>query len=111
MPNGAVVKPPSGRLDTRQVFMSNQTLTHSRLPTIIVSVVKKSEQELVSEVESRLVSKFTQLPRERVAAAVEDARSRFEHSVIRDFIPLLIERRVSSELTGVGVGEPATVLA
>ena len=43
--------------------------------------------------------RFSELPAGRIAIAVEDAHTRFEDSVIRDFIPLLVERRVSQELS------------
>jgi hypothetical protein len=33
-----------------------------------------------------------------IATLVEDAHMRFEQSVIRDYIPLLIERRAHNEL-------------
>ena len=58
-------------------------------------MLRKSEQELIDE---RLVCKFAQLPVCLITTAVEDAHMRFELSVIRDYIPLLIERRAHNEL-------------
>lgn len=52
----------------------------------------------MADVEDRLVERFTQLPPDRVSAAVLTAHTRFQDSSIRDFIPLLVERRVSAEL-------------
>ncbi|AKS31058.1 three-helix bundle dimerization domain-containing protein [Mycolicibacterium goodii] len=63
----------------------------------------KSEDDLIADVEDRLVKRFNTVPRGRVSDAVETARHRFAGSTIRDFIPLLVERRVTSELGG----EPA----
>ena len=61
-------------------------------------MLKKSEPELIDEVERRLVCKFAQLPVGLIATTVEDAHMRFEQSVIRDYIPLLTERRANNEL-------------
>jgi hypothetical protein len=61
-------------------------------------VAKKSERELLDEVVQRVVGKFSQLPAGLIATAVEDAYVLFEHSVIRDYIPLLVERRARKEL-------------
>ena len=61
-------------------------------------MLKKSEPQLIDEVERRLVSKFAQLPVGLIATTVEDAHMRFGQSVIRDYIPLLTERRAHNEL-------------
>lgn len=62
------------------------------------AVSKKSERELMDDVEHRLAERFAGVPAGLVATTVDDAYRRFEHSAIRDFIPLLVERRVSGEL-------------
>ncbi|MCV7173624.1 hypothetical protein H7I41_27235 [Mycobacterium manitobense] len=67
---------------------------------------KKSERELIDDVEHRLVARFVDVPAGLVATTVDDAYRRFEDSVIRDFIPLLVERRVSDELATVAAGQP-----
>lgn len=67
---------------------------------------KKSERELIDDVEHRLVDRFADVPAGLVATTVDDAYRRFEHSVIRDFIPLLVERRVSGELARAAAGQP-----
>ncbi|WP_448465996.1 three-helix bundle dimerization domain-containing protein [Mycolicibacterium sp. XJ870] len=61
----------------------------------------KSESDLIADVQDRLVKRFKSFPPERVSAAVDDAHHRFDGSVIRDFVPLLVERRVASELASV----------
>ncbi len=61
-------------------------------------MAKKSELELVDEVVGRLVGQFPQLPAGLIATAVEDAYMHLAQSVIRDYIPLLVERRARMEL-------------
>lgn len=56
------------------------------------------EQAAMKQLEERLTSKYADLPAERVSAAVQNARARFDQSPIRDFVPLLVERRVRAEL-------------
>jgi len=58
----------------------------------------KSERELIDEVKKRLVAKFAEVPEGRIMIAVEDAYADFTDSIIRDFVPLLVERRVGDEL-------------
>jgi hypothetical protein len=41
----------------------------------------------------RLVRKFSHIPKDHIKATVAQAHARFEHSTVRDFIPLLVERR------------------
>ncbi|MCZ8378333.1 hypothetical protein O6P37_05610 [Mycobacterium sp. CPCC 205372] len=67
---------------------------------------KKSERDLIDDVEHRLVARFSDVPAGLVATTVDDAYRRFEDSVIRDFIPLLVERRVNDELARVAAGQP-----
>lgn len=67
----------------------------------------KSEDELIADVEDRLVKRFTTVPPRRVSDAVETARHRFDGSTIRDFVPLLVERRATGELEGALRGELA----
>jgi hypothetical protein len=52
-----------------------------------------SEAALIDEVHQRLVSKFSHVPKEQISVTVAQAHARFEHSRVRDFIPLLVERR------------------
>ncbi|BBZ09208.1 hypothetical protein MDOR_33770 [Mycolicibacterium doricum] len=58
----------------------------------------KSERELIDEVKNRLVAKFSDVPEGRIMIAVEEAYANFTDSLIRDFVPLLVERRVGDEL-------------
>ncbi len=64
----------------------------------ILSMANKSERELLDDVEGRLLGQFPQMPAGLIATAVEDAYLYLEESVIRDYIPLLVERRARNEL-------------
>ena len=57
-----------------------------------------SEDLLIAEVERRLTNKYAHIPADQVSAAVQRVWAQFEQSPIRDFVPLLVERRVSAEL-------------
>lgn len=57
-----------------------------------------SETVKIAEVERRLSSTYADVPRDRVVAAVQSAQAEFDTSPIRDFVPLLVERRARAEL-------------
>jgi hypothetical protein len=61
--------------------------------------VPQEERALIDAVERRLVQKYAALPPDDVAAVVRQAYAQFKQSAVRDFIPLLVERRASEELT------------
>jgi hypothetical protein len=58
-----------------------------------------SEAALINEVRQRLFRKFGDVPQDRISSAVNQAHDRFAHSKVRDFVPLLVERRVSDQLS------------
>jgi hypothetical protein len=64
----------------------------------VVDMAEISEQSMVAEVEQRLIIKYPHVAPDRITRAVQTAHSRFEQSSIRDFIPLLVERRAKAEL-------------
>jgi hypothetical protein len=66
-----------------------------------------SEAASIDEVRQRLVRKFADLPADDISTAVTQAHARFAGSKVRHFVPLLIERRVSGELSrhGLAAGE------
>jgi hypothetical protein len=66
----------------------------------LVGMAEISEQLLIAAVEQRLTSKYAQLPPDRISSAIRNAHARFEQSPIRDFVPLLVERRARAELAG-----------
>ncbi|MGV0838353.1 three-helix bundle dimerization domain-containing protein [Mycolicibacterium thermoresistibile] len=57
-----------------------------------------SETMLIDQVVERLSTRYTDVAPDRVADVVHTAHARFEHSSIREFVPLLVERRASDEL-------------
>ncbi|MFC0451233.1 three-helix bundle dimerization domain-containing protein [Rhodococcus jostii] len=56
------------------------------------------EARQISQVTTRLITKFPAVPQEAVEAAVHDAVVQFEGGRIRDFVPLLIERTATANL-------------
>ncbi len=62
-----------------------------------------AEEALIDEVQQRLVQRYEHLSRGDVSAAVEAALTRFERSSIRDFVPLLVERRATAQLSKNGL--------
>jgi hypothetical protein len=56
------------------------------------------EARQVSQVTTRLLTKFPTASPEVVESAVEEAAANFESGRIRDFVPLLIERTAIAKL-------------
>jgi hypothetical protein len=61
-----------------------------------------SEQALIGQVVERLARNNPTVPQETVATLVNAAHSRFDQSKVRDFIPLLVERRAKVQLKKLG---------
>jgi hypothetical protein len=61
-------------------------------------MAEMSEQLLIAEVERRLTDKHPHIPSDQVSVVIQTVRSQFERSPIRDFVPLLVERRAGTEL-------------
>lgn len=57
-----------------------------------------SEQVALTQLEDRLSSVYVDIPTDRIQSAMRSAQAQFENSKIRDFVPLLVERRVRAEL-------------
>jgi hypothetical protein len=57
-----------------------------------------SEDLLIAEVKRRLTSKYAHIPAVEVSTAIQRVYAQFEQSPIRDFVPLLVERRAGAEL-------------
>jgi hypothetical protein len=66
-----------------------------------------SERTLIDEVERRLIQKYAKLPPDQVSTVVQQTHARFERSRIRDFVPLLVERRAGQELAAAVTGSTA----
>ena len=56
------------------------------------------ERELITGVERRLAEKYTALPVDQISAVVRHAYAQFQSSRVKDFIPLLVQRRADEEL-------------
>lgn len=56
------------------------------------------EHVMVEEVARRLADSHSDISAERISSIVQGAYAQFEHSRIRDFIPLFVERRARAEL-------------
>ncbi|BBY64254.1 three-helix bundle dimerization domain-containing protein [Mycolicibacterium helvum] len=54
---------------------------------------------LIEQLVDRLAAAYSDLPRDDVARVVANAHDHFQHSAIREFIPLLVERRARAELS------------
>jgi hypothetical protein len=66
----------------------------------------QEERALISEVERRLAEKYTALPADHISAVVRHAYAQFRSSRVRDFLPLLVERRADEELEELSVLRP-----
>jgi hypothetical protein len=73
------------------------------LTTVKVAIknvgMPQEERALIDDVARRLVNKYAAFPPDHVAAVVRHAHARFRGSRVRDFIPLLVERRAVEELS------------
>ena len=58
-----------------------------------------SEQEALVHVHERLSSRHSELASEDVLDVIRSAYASFDASPIRDFVPLLVERRAGAELS------------
>jgi hypothetical protein len=70
-----------------------------------VNVPTIGEEALIDEVHQRLAQKYAHVSPSEVSAAVDAALMNFERSSIRDFVPLLVERRASAQLAEGGVAQ------
>lgn len=68
-----------------------------------------SEQALVAAVQERLMAKYSWLSSEHVLAVVQGAHAQFVDCRVREFVPLLVERRARAELTKAGSSSAVTV--
>jgi hypothetical protein len=68
----------------------------------IVTDVPQEERAQIDAVQHRLARKYAELPHDHIAAVVQRAYARFNQSRLRDFVPLLVERRARDELANDG---------
>jgi hypothetical protein len=69
--------------------------------------VPQEERAQIDAVERRLAQKYAELPHDHVASVVQHADARFIESKLRDFVPLLVERRAGEELARSMAGQEA----
>ena len=60
--------------------------------------IQVSEETLLADIERRLVDEFPRVALAAVNTLIRKEHARFETSRIRDFVPLLVERRARREL-------------
>jgi hypothetical protein len=65
-------------------------------------VADLSEQAALADLESRLTSIYSNIPRDQILSVIQDAHAEFEESRIRDFVPLFVERRARAQLAEAG---------
>lgn len=61
------------------------------------------ELRQISEVQDRLIGLYSHRAPDEIAAAVEKAYKHFDGTEVRDFVPLLVERRANKALGGADV--------
>jgi hypothetical protein len=66
----------------------------------------QEERAFIDDVGRRLAKKYAALPQDHITAVVQHAYARFQSSRVRDFIPLLVERRADEELEELSVLRP-----
>lgn len=68
------------------------------------------ELRQISEVQDRLIGLHSHRAPEEIVSAVEDAHRHFAETQVRDFVPLLVERRANKALGGTDVmADPSQV--
>jgi hypothetical protein len=60
--------------------------------------IQVSEETLLADTERRLVDEFPRVAPAAVNTLIRKEHARFETSQIRDFVPLLVEKRARREL-------------
>ena len=77
----------------------------------MVTGVPQEERAQMDAVQRRLAHKYTELPHDHVAAVVQHVYTRFNQSTVRDYVPLLVERRAREELSKSTAGQAVVAKA
>jgi hypothetical protein len=64
----------------------------------MVTGVPQEERAQIDAVELRLAQKYAEFPHDHVAGVVQHVHARFNQSTVRDYVPLLVERRAREVL-------------
>jgi hypothetical protein len=65
----------------------------------MVAGVPQEERAQIDAVERRLAQNYADLSHDHVAGVVQHVHARFNQSSVRDYVPLLVERRAREELS------------
>ena len=71
----------------------------------MVADTPQEEWAQIDAVQRRLAQKCAELPHDHVAAVVKQVYARFNQSTVRDYVPLLVERRAREELSKSTAGQ------
>jgi len=77
----------------------------------MVAGVPQEERAQIDAVQRRLAQKYAELPHDHVAAVVQQVNARFNKSTVRDYVPLLVERRAGEELSKSTAGQAVVAKA
>jgi hypothetical protein len=77
----------------------------------MVAGVPQEERAQIDAVQRRLAQKYAELPHDHVAAVVQHVHARFNKSTVRDYVPLLVERRAGEELSKSTAGQAVVAKA
>ncbi|WP_028048487.1 three-helix bundle dimerization domain-containing protein [Cellulomonas sp. URHD0024] len=58
----------------------------------------EDESKAIDEVVDRIATRFPDVPSEQVHEQVDTALAEFEGSAVRDFVPVLVEHKVTDEM-------------
>ncbi|PYE12061.1 hypothetical protein DFR67_12669 [Williamsia limnetica] len=70
---------------------------------------QQDEQQNIAMVAEALAVRHADKPADTVASVVDDAYRRFDGQPIRDFVPLLVERRAQEQLGGLATSLPTSL--
>lgn len=65
----------------------------------MVKKIKLSEQQIMDQLSQRLAGVYAVVEADQVARLVNEEYSRFDGRLIRDFIPLFVERHAADRLS------------
>lgn len=77
--------------------------------TVHADKQRQEELQHIEMIASTLKVKHADTPADTVTEIVDDAYSRFDGQPIRDFVPLLVERRAQERLGGVATAMPTSL--
>jgi len=77
----------------------------------MVAGVPQEERAQIDALQRRLAQKYAELPHDHVAAVVQHVYAWFNQSTVRDYVPLLVERRAREELSKSTAGQAVVAKA